>query len=57
VFSSEKLKITMKQGSGWAIILTPLNVIKNQLIWVQPFERKKRGNYFPLTPVIIWLLL
>jgi len=47
----------MKQGSGWAIILTPLNVIKNQLIWVQPFERKKRGNYFPLTPVIIWLLL
>jgi len=46
VSSSEKLKITMNQGSGWATILTPLNFIKNRAIWVQPFERKKRENFF-----------
>jgi hypothetical protein len=32
VSSSEKLKLTMKQGSGWATILTPLNFIKNRAI-------------------------
>jgi len=36
----------MKQGRGWATILTPLNGIKNRAIWVQPFERKKRENFF-----------
>ncbi len=32
VSSSEKLNITMKQGSGWVTILTPLNVVKNRAI-------------------------
>ncbi len=39
----------MKQGRGWATILTPLNGIKNRAIWVQPFEKKNVKTFLSNT--------